>query len=350
MCVKGERMKLQISKVSKTNFMFLFSLLLTLLISGCGSSGSAPAPTVPAPSSGVTSQKQEVRVGYVSILSMAPAIIGNEKGLFDQQGIKATFFPFANGADIYKALASGKLDVAYAGVPAAVNWASRGAKIHAIAKVDDGKFGILARADSSISQPSDLKEKKLGTMARGTGADLLVRGFLLPDAKLTEKDVNLVTLDMQNIEGSITSGTIDAGIAGEPFLTLAELRGLKVIHELPDPAIIIIARDAFLQDHADDVHKFIQGHLAAIKYLNSNQIESAKILANTFKVPELNSGGKIFSPTDIIMKALARNHFESKFSDQDFKFYQQISDANLALKLIDKPYQVNNLFDLTWVK
>lgn len=179
------------------------------------------------------------------------------------------------------------MDIAYAGIPAAVNWGSRGANVKVIAKVDAGKFGLLVRPGSGIEDPAALKGKKLGNVAKGSGVDLLVRGFLLPEANLTNQNTQLVEMQMPNMEQSIRSGSVDAAVAGEPFLTFAELRGLKVIKELPDPAIVVVARADFLKQHPDVVKKFMQGHVAAIQYLNQNQQATARILANAFQVPEI---------------------------------------------------------------
>jgi NitT/TauT family transport system substrate-binding protein len=136
----------------------------------------------------------------------------------------------------------------------------------------------------------------------------------------------------------------------EPFVTFAELRGLKVVKQLPDPAVVVAARKSFAKDHGELVQQFMQGHLASISYINDHPKESAAVLAKSFNVPKIEANGKTWTSAEVMERALTKQHFEAKFSDKDFAFYQQLADANLRLKMIDKPFTVKSIFDLTWVK
>jgi NitT/TauT family transport system substrate-binding protein len=320
------------------------ALLLTAsLLAGCGA-GKTDNKSGEAASTPKQEQGQTIKIGYVNLIAAAPAIIAKEKGLIDKQGLKAEFFSFSNGPDLYKALSSGKLDVAYAGMPAAVNWASRGAQFKVIAKVDDGKFGVMTKDASGIQQAADLKGKKLGSLVKGSGVDYLIRGVLLPEAQLNEQSTTLVQMDMANMEQAITNGSVDAAVAGEPFLTFAELRGLKVVKELPDPAFVILASENALQQK-DVMKKFLQGHKASIEEMNTNHKDISETLAKSFNVPEISANGKTYSPAEVMQKALQRNKFDYKITDADMKFYQQVADTNLKIKLIDQPLDMSKVID-----
>lgn len=314
------------------------------MISGCSSNEGAS-------NQATADQTQEtVRIGYPNILSVAPAIIAEKQKLMEEQGIKAEFYQFANGPDLNKALASGKLDIAYTGIPVVVNWASKGSDISVIAKVGDGEFGLIAKEDSSITQASDLESKKIGFLGRGTGSDILVRGFLLPEAQLDETSVSLMEMKMPTMEPAITKGTIDAALLGEPFVTFAELRGLKVVQKIPDPAVVVVAHNEFVEEHGDAVEKFMQGHQESIDYINEKPTEAAAVLAEAFEVPEIKADGKTWTPAEVMEQALAKQKYEAGFSDDDFSFYQQLADANYQLKLIDKPFEIKSVFNLKWMK
>jgi NitT/TauT family transport system substrate-binding protein len=332
-----------ITNVKKRLLAISSALILVVgLLAGCGA--------IEEEETASQEEKETIKIGYVNILSMASAIIAEKQGLISKQGLESEFYSFANGADLYKALASGKLDIAFAGVPPTVNWASRGAEIKAIAKVGDGKFGLMTPAESAISQASDLKGKKLGTVIKGSGVDLLVRGFLLPEGGTDETQTTLVEMKMPNMEQAILNGNIDAAVAGEPFITFAELRGLKVVKELPDPAILVIAREAYLKEHPEAVKKFISGHIESIKLINEDKKKASEILAKAFNVAEIKTAEKTWSPEEIMEKALERHVFNHQFGESDFEFYQQIADANYKLKMIEKPFEVKSVFDTTWIK
>ncbi|OAB32951.1 ABC transporter substrate-binding protein [Paenibacillus glacialis] len=328
-------------------------VLVAALTAGCGSSSSnnqSEASADQGKDGAQTGQVQEIKVGYVNLIAAAPAIVAKEKKLLDKQGLKAEFFSFKNGPDLYKALSSGKLDIAYAGMPAAVNWGSRGAEFTIIAKVDQGKNGLFTKETSGITQVADLKGKKLGNLVKGSGVDYLIRAVLLPEGQLNDQSVTLVQMETPNMETAITNGTIDAAVAGEPFLTFAELRGLKVVQELPDPAFVVLGSNAFLKEQPEAVKKFIQGHIASIDDLNHNVNENAEALAKAFNVPEIKGTDKTYTPTEVITQALKRNKFEYKFSDEDLKYYQEVADNSLTIKSIEKQLDVSTIIDTTWVK
>ncbi|OAB43906.1 ABC transporter substrate-binding protein [Paenibacillus antarcticus] len=334
-------------------FSMLGSLVLAVVItSGCGNSNTnKQAEVIDKSQEGTqTQQIQEIKVGYVNLIAAAPAIIAKEKKLLDKQGLKAEFFSFKNGPDLYKALSSGKLDIAYAGMPAAVNWGSRGAEFTIIAKVDQGKNGLFTKESSGITQAADLKGKKLGNLVKGSGVDYLIRAVLLPEGQLDDQSVTLVQMETPNMETAITNGTIDAAVAGEPFLTFAELRGLKVVQELPDPAFVVLGSNAFLKEQPDAVKKFIQGHIASIEELNQNVTENAEVLAKAFNVPEIKGTDKTYTPTEVITQALKRNKFEYKFTDDDLLYYQEVADNSFTIKSIEKQLDVSTIIDTTWIK
>lgn len=321
-------------KNKKIIFTVVLIAVMAMVMSGC-SAGSQ--------------KKEVVRVGYVNILSMAPAVVAKEKGFFDKQGLQTKFYSFANGPALYKALSAGKLDIGYAGTPPAVNWFSRGAKFKVVAKVDNGKFGLLTKPGSGVTQPSDLKGKKIGTVVTGSGVDILLRGFLLPEAGLTQQDVHLVSMKMPNMEQSIKNGNIAAAVAGEPYLTFAELRGMKVVKELPDPGVIMLATDDFSKNHPDALKKVLKGHMTTVKFMNNQVDATAKILAKAYNVPDIQSNGKTISAVDVTKQALKRQHYAVQFKNSDYEFYQKVADADYKLKLIDKPFKVKSMIDASWL-
>ncbi|WP_158023550.1 ABC transporter substrate-binding protein [Domibacillus antri] len=324
--------------------LFMLLTIITLILAGCG--GNSETDEAAEENAGET-----IRIGYVNILSNAPAVIAESEKLIDAQGLKSEFYSFSNGPDLYKALSSGKLDIAYAGVPAAVNWVSRGAEIKAIAKVSDGKFGLMVNPDSGIESVEDLKGKKIGSIVKGSGADVLLRGLVLPEANLAESDVTITQMQMPVMEQALSKGSVDAAVAAEPFLSIAELRGVNVIKEMPDPALVILATEDLLSSQPETVEKFMAGHKESIQFIQENKDEAADILVNNYNVPGItDQNGKAWEAKDVLLKALERHSFDDKITEEDFAFYQEVADMNYELKMIEQPFDVEAMFDQGWVE
>jgi NitT/TauT family transport system substrate-binding protein len=98
------------------------------------------------------------------------------------------------------------------------------------------------------------------------------------------------------------------------------------------------------------VNKFLQGHKASIEAMNTNDKDISEVLAKSFNVPEISSNGKTYAPAEVMQKALQRNKFDYKITDADMKFYQEVADTNLKLKLIDKPLDMTKVIDRSWIK
>lgn len=78
-------MKLKMQNEKKPNKISRALLTVTpilALLVGCGTNQTNTSTNTAA-------LGEQVKVGYVNILSMAPVLVGKEKGLFDQQGLKA---------------------------------------------------------------------------------------------------------------------------------------------------------------------------------------------------------------------------------------------------------------------
>jgi NitT/TauT family transport system substrate-binding protein len=153
------------------------------------------------------------------------------------------------------------------------------------------------------------------------------------------------------MEQAVTNGSVQAAVAGEPFLTIAELHGLQVIKEVPDPALIVLASEKFLSKQPEAVKKFIKGHQEAITFIQQNKEAAAEALVKAFNVPKTtDQAGKTWEASEVLKKALERHTFDYKITDEDLKFYQEVADYNHQLKMIDNPFDVKTLFDTSWIQ
>lgn len=313
-----------------------------VLLASCGSSGDSAGK-----SDSESGGKPTLNIGYVNILANAPAIIAEKKGLFEKN-LNANIYAFNSGPELYQALAAGDLDVAYAGVPAMASWVTRGLPATIIAKVSDGKIGVIIRNDSSISSISDLKGKVIGTIKKGSGVDTITRKIVLPEGGLTADDVTIRSFKQANIGSALDSKQIAAGIVNEPFVTYAKLRGKKVLTRFRDPGLLIVTTEDALKNKKDAVQTFMKAHKQAIDFLKTNKKESNQILSEAFNISEV--GG--VSPEQVIAKARETFTYSWKFEPSDFDYYQQLADAVYQLGYIDEPIKdiKKKLFNVDVVK
>ncbi|HEX5997260.1 MAG TPA: ABC transporter substrate-binding protein [Jiangellales bacterium] len=203
---------------------------LALTSAGCG--GDSPQAAGADSCSGAT-----VRVGITRSASDAPFYVAQEKGYFEQQGLKAEFVPFDSAAKMIAPLGSGQLDVG-AGAPSAglYNAVARGVELRIVADKGSmpegyGYMPLLVRKDlydsGQVTDISDLKGLKVAEPAQATATSSTAK-VMLESAGLGYDDVKHEYLGFPEHPTAFANKAIDAALTTEPSATVAEQQGVAV--------------------------------------------------------------------------------------------------------------------------
>jgi NitT/TauT family transport system substrate-binding protein len=171
-------------------------------------------------------QKVTLGMTYIPNVQFAPWYVAREKGYFREAGLDVRF-DYRMDIDALQLVATGQMDFAIAGGDQVIT--ARSKKIPVVYLVSlYAKFPpvIIAKAESHIAKPRDLKGKKLGLPLYGT--NLLAAKAILKKAGVAEADVQMIDIGYTQIP-SLTSGKVDAvvGFANNEPLKL-QAAGIKV--------------------------------------------------------------------------------------------------------------------------
>jgi NitT/TauT family transport system substrate-binding protein len=171
-----------------------------------------------------------VKIGYLRITTSLATFVAQDKGLFEEQGIKAELIPFDSGTAIVDALIAGRIDVigsnAITGFWYAAQTAPDRFKIfltYGTPSLANPTFVAIVKKDSPIKNLKGLKGKKVGTYPGATSialAKAIIR---------TQMDPALVTyteLPPPNLISALAAGQIDAFFAPEPMGMMARAQGV----------------------------------------------------------------------------------------------------------------------------
>lgn len=311
-------------------------------------------------SSVVFAGKEKIRIGWVYAMANAPVVIAKEKGFFKEQGLDAEIISFTSGPIVHQALAAGELDMAYIGSPPVYHWYARGLESRILAKVNYGQAAVIVRKDSGINDLKELKGKKMAGVRKGSGMDVLLRGYVLGEAsKMTpDKDVQIVPMPSGNMGPSVESKVVDGAFIWEPFTSQFELRGdSKVIFDMnkavPNyPWYIVMAMPDALKNKRSAVKKVLQAHKKAVEFLNSSPTAGNDIIAKTFKLENIQNDktGKKIPGTEIVAHARKRLGWEWSLTDKDMDFIQNLMNYSLSLGYIKKKLDAKELVDRSFTK
>ena len=134
-------------------------------------------------------------------------------------------------------------------------------------------FQWLALADSPINSVQDLRGKKIGVLAIGTGVDATTRLMLKKNGLDPLKDANIVEIPAPAMEEAVKSKKIDAGVFPSIFYYRAMAAGgfKKVFdsHQAwgkPYLFAFAVARNDFLKKSPDAIKGFLEDYVALLKY------------------------------------------------------------------------------------
>lgn len=273
-------------------------LSMTLLLSACGAGGNNNAKndsTVTNPEE----SKKEVKVETINFAYMpnmggaAPIAIGEEKGFFEDAGIKLNAVKFLSGPPEFQAMASGDIDIAYIG-PGATFLSAQG-QGNIIGLVSLGKSDmVFATKKSGIKEWKDLKGKTVG-VPKGTSGEMVLN-LGIESAGLKPSDVNIINMDVAGAVTAYVANKVDAVAIWSPYTTEIEKQvGKENMIKLGDnssfypeysfPASWVVS-PKFLKEKPELVERFMKAMAKVTDYKISNIDEAVKLTAAYTQVPE----------------------------------------------------------------
>ena len=297
---------------------------------------------------------EKIRIGWVYAMANAPVVVAQERGFFREQGVEVELRRFNSGPLIIHALEVGDLDMAYIGVPPVYAAIAHGLDVKIVSKVNYGQAALIVNQDSSIKTLQELRGKKIASVRRGSGMDILLRGFVLKQkAGLNpDTDVSIVNMPAKMMDASVHRKVVDAAFTWEPYVSMAELTGhARVLLDMNEvaphyPWYVLIASAKTCNNQRASLQKVLRANQQAIDYLNKQQDASNSMLIREFNLREMiSSTGSKVSAVAIINRARKRLGWESRFSKDDKVFLQSLMNYSYDLGYSKRKPDINTLFD-----
>jgi len=297
---------------------------------------------------------QTIRIGWVHAMANTPILVANKKGFFEQQGVTVETRRFDSGPLIIRALQAGDLDMAYIGMPPVFQAYAKGLKVKIVAKVNHGQAAIITRKDSNIRKLADLKGKRIASVRRGSGMDILLRGFVLGEvARLVPgRDLEVVHMPAKIMQASVDKGVVDAAFTWEPYVAQAVLgRESHVLFDMNEavknyPWYVVVATEDIISQKNKLMTRVLQAHRQAVNFMNESPDESNLIVAEAFNLYAVDPGtGNRIDPVEIIKLARTRIGWSCQFETQDKWFLQKLMDYSHQLGFIEKKINADTIID-----
>jgi NitT/TauT family transport system substrate-binding protein len=271
-----------------------------------------------------------IRLGYFPNITHAPALVGVNKGFFQEAlgSTKLAGKTFNAGPAAIEALFSGAIDAAYLGPNPAINaWAqSKGTGLKIIAGSTSGGAGLVVKP--GINGPADLKGKKIASPQLGNTQDVALRSWLKQNGLNADQqgggDVSVLPQDNATSLQAFAQGAIDGAWVPEPNLSrmVLESKGKLLVNEKdlwPGGQFVtthLIVSQSFLKKYPVTVKKLLQGHLKSLDYIKTDpagaqQAANAQLTALTGKPLKDNVLASAFKNMEFTADPISSSLFTS---------------------------------------
>ena len=276
----------------------------------------------------------EVRIAYFPNITHAQALYMKdrqtlEKALGDEFSVNWTAFN-AGPAEV-EALFAGEIDIGYIGPVPAINANVKSdGDVVIIANACDAGAVLLKSADSDIESVADLDGKKvsvpqLGNTQHLSLLDLLAENGLKPVSE--GGTVDIVEVENADVQTMFDNGSISAAIVPEPWGSILEDKcGAEVVLDYDEimaggdyPTAVVVVRKEFLEANPDVVEAFLQAHLDATEYINTQGKDAVDIVCGQIE----EATGKTYEAS-VIDSAFSRLNITSDIAEDALDEFARI--------------------------
>jgi len=201
---------------------------VALLAAGCGGPEEAPA----------ASDAPELTELSVADTTGAPLYFlsyGAQRGFFEDAGLDLEITPSTGGATAIPQVVDGTLDVAGSNVVSVILGVAEGLPLRMIAggtstseDPEQDFSGLVVPADSPATGIADLAGQRIAVNGL-RNINAIALGSLLEEAGLPFDDAQFVEVAFPDMITAVQRGDVAAALLIEPFLTIAEHQGLRIV-------------------------------------------------------------------------------------------------------------------------
>jgi len=307
-----------------------------VMLNGCGGSKNKP-----------------ITIGVSAFPGWFVWYIAEGEGFFKKNNVDVKLVWFPVYSDSLQAFNSGKVDMLCIAMCDAIAPYEKGVGFKAVLVNDNSYGGDGLVAKDKYKAVEDLKGKTVAT-EYGTVTHFFLRNCL-ERYGLTEKDVNLVNMTVQDAGPAVIAGAIDAASLWEPTLSLALAQEDNVLlfstrQALGLIADLTVASDKLLQTRRDDVKAAVNAFFDALEFYGSNPDKAISHMAKIAEVSDeemkqVMSGAKLYSLEDNVNSMTVPKEHYTYLPFTAYENAKFLKDVNMINKTYSQEELRDNIID-----
>lgn len=279
-----------------------------------------------------------IKIGHLPSDHDSALFVAKAQNQFESQGLKVETVQFNNGGDLMTAIASGDIDIGYAGITPVLSSIEKGVPVKVVSGAQTEGSGVVVAKNSGITSFDDLKGKDVATPGEATIQNMLLT-YALKKEGINTKDIEFTAMKAAQMNDALKAGKIDAMITWEPYSSIAVNNGYGELlantsQILPGhPCCVVVAREDFINNHPDELKKILAIHKNATNFVNKNPSEAAKLLPEDI-VPDKSLQASVLNATNFV------SGLDDSYKNNVLKFV----DMEVELGLLQKAISSDKIF------
>lgn len=242
---------------------------LTFLLGACGANDNTSNTTETSQSAN-GNEPVTLILGVMPATDNIPLIIAHEKGFDVKHGVKLDLQTFRSAQERDAAFAAGAIDGLSTDLVGVAISRNSGSDLM-ITSTTFGTFNLITGNDS-VQTVADLKGKDV-IVSKNTGAEYAI-AMMLKDAGLSMDDINILEVAAvpARLE-ALKNGQAAAAILPEPFATMAQAEGLRMLSSTEKIGInpfVMAFPKATIEQKAVAIRGMYEAYNEAVAYIQSH--------------------------------------------------------------------------------
>lgn len=232
----------------------------------------------------------EVTVGVIPIVDVAPIYLGQQEGFFEEEGIELTLESGQGGAAIVPGVEAGQFQFGFSNNTSLLVAAQQGlgVKVVAAGNSSTGEVGndfgaVVVPEGSDIESAADLEGARVAVNTLNNIGSTTINNVVREDGG-DPTSIEYVELAFPDMPAAVAQGQVDAAWVVEPFLTITTSQGATPVawnFASTDPELMIASYFTsadLAEEDPDLVERFTAAMNKSLEYADQNPDAVAEVL------------------------------------------------------------------------
>jgi NitT/TauT family transport system substrate-binding protein len=215
--------------------------------------------------------------------------VAKEAGVFERHGLDVELLFIPSSTTVAQAVIAGDVPIVIMSGATAISASLNGQDLVMVGSTKSDPAQAFLVTSREITQPSQLRGKKLAVSRIGASSDFLLRYLLKRIGLVPEKDVAIVQVGSSPVRmAALAKGAVDGTALNFEEMLVAKKMGFNLLLDISKLGIEALNSDMissrrFVRESRETVRRFVKGMANGVQFYRNNKKFSMEVIAKYTK-------------------------------------------------------------------